>query len=156
MGYNTDFNLQVYDGEERLNSEKWENLVESITDQSLREIKDLLIDIEYGGNYKWYEYSANMNELSLYFPNLTFVLQDVREENGDHWIETWQKGKRLTYLAEFMMGKSLITWMKSNHPNLYSQFVIEFSQGKQREPYDSEDFRIGDPIRPQNSPATTK
>lgn len=150
MGYTTKFHLDAYNGNTYITGKEWAKLVVLIKNSGLTEIKDILLKIydEDGGEYKWYDWPSCIARLSAYFPALTFILSGQGEERDDTWIETWRNGQRLTCKMDDIMGKRFITWARRNHPQVYEQFMTEFTPTQKGE-YDSPDFKIGRPLIPE-------
>lgn len=93
MGYYTDFKLTTKPA-----AEISLDLLETITNYSWE---------SYGGgeytpgdSIKWYEWTENMKELSLVFPDTLFILEGEGEESGDLWKAYFKNGKSQEIRAE--------------------------------------------------------
>jgi len=67
-------------------------LIEDLEDR-LEEIVGYRFDIGgESGPCKWYDYNKHMLQLSLEFPNVTFVVEGIGEDQGDIWRATYKAG----------------------------------------------------------------
>ena len=93
MGYCTKFTLEsvedVVTGEDKMREyqkQTSEGLLASIN--FLR-----WIDPDYGDSIKWYEYNDDMKKLSKHFPQWSFILRGMGENEGDIWFRKYINGK---------------------------------------------------------------
>ena len=83
MGYYTDFELVVHEGDP--DREK--------VAERLSEISTYEWDTDLFLNAKWYDFNLDMKKLSEEFPDVLFCLEGQGEENGDIWMAYYKNGK---------------------------------------------------------------
>jgi hypothetical protein len=90
MGYYTDFELSVHEGDPDR-----EKVAERLSELSTYEW-----DTDFFLNAKWYEFNLDMTKLSEEFPDVIFCLDGNGEENGDIWRAYYKNGKAQMCKAE--------------------------------------------------------
>jgi hypothetical protein len=88
MGYYTDYNLKVHEGNRS---------IESILEQVDGQFEDLEWAVDFSGDTndsaKWYDHEIDMKKLSKIYPDIVFKLKGHGEESGDTWIKYFKNGK---------------------------------------------------------------
>lgn len=88
MGYYTEFELEILEGDD------------NVTDYE-QEISDIA---EYNHCFqheiKWYNYQENMIEYSKKHPDVLFLLSGKGEESSDLWREYFEDGKTYRVLGK--------------------------------------------------------
>lgn len=92
MAYYTDFKLQVFPGASE------ELLKESLYQESFT-VEDLInADID---SCKWYENDADMENLSMRYPDFLFILDGKGERPADIWRSFYKNGESYTWKLEY-------------------------------------------------------
>ena len=102
MGYYTDFELSFTTHNAQLD--------DSIRSE-LQGISGYISNCGYLENAKWYNWTKDMKELSLNYPEVLFELEGKGEEQGDHWRAYFKGGKS-------QVVKAVITFEKYNESKL--------------------------------------
>lgn len=96
MGYYTDFSVswEIPEREQRTTEYKTPT-----SKQILEEFNRVIgYDDEWGNgfwlNAKWYNYEADMNEISRKFPAVLFHVHGDGDSPDDLWEDHWQNGRR--------------------------------------------------------------
>ncbi len=84
MGYYTDFELTIHEGDADI-----EKVAERLSEISTYDWDATYMMI----NGKWYDFALDMKQLSLEFPDTIFCLEGDGEENGDVWKAYYKNGK---------------------------------------------------------------
>lgn len=90
MGYETNFNLAVINGDRPSVEDVAKTLNEVMGDPDPDYWKSVLRGDQ---PCQWYEYTENMVEVSRHYPGVVFSLNGCGEEPGDEWIEYYRDGK---------------------------------------------------------------
>lgn len=94
MGYQTNFELEVIDGDMTVAEVLSENEDFEGIDYALDE------NGETSGAVKWYSHEADMTALSAKYPEITFLLSGEGEEQGDVWRKYFRNGKSRSIYAK--------------------------------------------------------
>lgn len=81
MGYYTDYSIELLN----CNKEDEDTIIQDIKDTSG------YADV-FEESVKWYDYSADMKNVSLRYPEVTFILSGEGEEAGDIWKSYFEAG----------------------------------------------------------------
>lgn len=87
MGYTTQFELQIHEGDRTLEDILRENLDFYGIDYAV------YIDGETVDSVKWYSHEADMVNLSMKYSDIVFSLRGRGEEQGDSWFKYFKGGK---------------------------------------------------------------
>jgi hypothetical protein len=90
MGYFTNFNLKIHEGERRI-----QEILTELSEEGEFDYLEYAFDYDGDTNdrCKWYEHEADMREISKRYPDVTFVLSGEGEETGDLWKKYFRDGK---------------------------------------------------------------
>lgn len=87
MGYSTNYELSVYEGDKNIKEILNENPEFEGLGYALYE------DGSSCEGVKWYQHEIDMKELSEKYPEIVFKLEGEGEEGGDIWIKYFKGGK---------------------------------------------------------------
>ena len=99
MGYYTTFTLNCYDNHANSFDISFETELGKALTAALHEINpyyfedDFDLKTLFNDSCKWYDHDEDMIELSLRFPNYTFILEGEGEETGDLWRTIYHNGQ---------------------------------------------------------------
>lgn len=107
MGYYTQYKLSVVD----IKGSKYE--LERIDDldpdmlENFSKLTDGYIDTYHclEEPQKWYDHPTHMKNISIAYPDYTFVLEGEGEENGDIWIAFYYRGQEVRRKARVVLDK---------------------------------------------------
>ena len=99
MGYYTTFTLDCYDNRANSFDISFETELGKALTAVLYEINSSYFDDDFDlktlpyQEWKWYDHDEDMVKLSLRFPDYTFILEGIGEENGDLWRTVYHNGQ---------------------------------------------------------------
>lgn len=94
MGYYTYYDLEMHPAqtEDRWNEIRRAILAE-IYECAPADVTDAEVECFLQDSLKWYNYEADMREISLEYPDIVFVLHGEGEEAGDVWKAYFKNGE---------------------------------------------------------------
>ena len=108
MGYYTNFLLK-YSYAEGFNANEDDEIIRKDICHSLSRIADWMREkdveelMDYGCEYKWYNWESDMKELAEEYPNIHFTLEGEGEEQGDIWMADFWGNKYCERYAKIIM-----------------------------------------------------
>ena len=99
MGYYTNYTLDCYDNHANSFDISFATEFGKALTAALYEINPDYFDDDFSlttlpyQEWKWYDHDEDMVKLSLRFPDYTFILEGVGEENGDLWRTVYHNGQ---------------------------------------------------------------
>lgn len=95
MGYYTQFELYIHDGQADINA-VYQRLRQIVGIEPSEPCPFLVLTngtyIESDTAIKWYDHDDDCAEMSKHFPGVVFRLEGVGEDNGDLWTAYYKNG----------------------------------------------------------------
>lgn len=86
MGYYTTYEFEMSLNDTPIDESNFEEQVGTSWQDFLKTFYDITnYDFDFSINCKWYDWQAEMRELSSLFPDLLFTIKGVGEESDDYW-----------------------------------------------------------------------